>query len=383
MIRFIFLVLFTLSLHADSLEFNLKSFADLVSSQHKINIFVDDDLVKNDNFSFYLQSEKEIVLLDAFKQMLNLKNLEFIKKKNFYYIKKFPEIDKSIFLPKPHLYAIKLDSLVFDDFKPFLDSYKDRLFYSYIKNTNTIFLNCLPSVYKEILPLIKANDAKAEQFQIKITIVETNNNFAKDRGADISLHVANSSPSESYFINLLTLGSPSNVSLSSNIGLSASLKFLDSIGVSKILTSPYFTVESGKKIDFSSADNIPFQSSTSLTNGATQTTNQSVSYKDVGLIISLTPKLVGDTIFVDLDFKNESIIDDSTLTPKTSKISLTTSFQLKRNGLQVLTGLDYDKKVDTTYGIPFFMKLPYVGQIFRFDSVSHTKKSLSIMVEIK
>ena len=388
MIRLFFLFLLSISLYADNLEFNLKSFAELVSTQNKINILVDDALLKNDNFSFYLQSDKEIVLLKAFKQMLATKQLVLTHKGDFYYIKKdWTILDPNIFLPRPKfipkLYAIKLDSLVFSDFKPFLDSYKDNNFtYSYIKNTNSIFLKCDPKIYNEINSFILKNDKKAEQFQIKISIIETDDNFAKERGSDISLYAKNSNAQAGYFVNLFTMGTSPTVSLSSNIGLNASLHFLDTIGVSKILTSPYFTVESGKTVHFSNADTIPFQTGTSQTNGATQTTNNSVTYKDIGLVVDLTPTVVNDTIFMDLNFTNESIVDDTTLTPKTTKTAINTSFQLKHHGIQVLTGLNIDKKVKNNYGIPFLMHLPYIGQVFQMDTQTHDKKTISVIVEI-
>ena len=395
--RVIFLFFLSMALYADSLQFNLKSFSDIVAAQNNINIVVDSKLLDEDNFSFFMQSTKDIIQIDTFRKMLSIKDLQLIKDKSFYFIRKKPVPDLKYMFDRNStasganldfqksfkLYALKLDSLVFDDFKQFLDSYHDELIYSYLKNTNTLFLRCSPKTYESIKPLIKKNDDKLQQFLIGITILETDDNLLKQRGADINLYAQKSDSSTSYFLNLFTLGTQSNINLSSNVGLTASLKFLDSIGVTKVLTSPYFAVQSGKDVKFSSADSIPFLTSTASVQGASNSTNQSVTYRDVGLIVDLIPTLINDTIFCDLDFNNETIVDASTLTPKTSKIAIKTSFQLKRNSVQVLTGLDYDKKMTTTNGIPLLKDIPYLGSLFKYDSVNHAKKTISIIVQVQ
>ncbi|MDO8609259.1 MAG: type II and III secretion system protein, partial [bacterium] len=149
----------------------------------------------------------------------------------------------------------------------------------------------------------------------------------------------------------------------SNFGFTASLNYLDSIGVSNIKSSPSLTVQSGKEIYFSAGQNIPYMTSSASVNGASQSATQNVQYKDVGLSVRLTPNLINDIVFIDLKFIMESLLDKSSLTPSTAKRELDNSFQLKKRQVIVLSGLVQTETSTSTIGIPLLMKLPYIGQI--------------------
>ena len=374
--KYLMIILLSISLYADSIELNLKDFARLVSSQHHVNIIVDDD-IKVNKFSFFVQNNKSVILLQAFKRMLELKKLVLVydKKNKFYYIRQPLEF-------KEHVYTIKLHSLLFDDIKPFLDSYKN-LQYSYIPSSNTVILVCNSIIYKSIKKVIIKSDSIPPQFKLKITVIEVDNSLVKKRGVDISSYISKSSNNVGYFINLLTLpsGNAPNV-FDSSFGLSATLKFLDDIGVSKIESSPTLTVQSGKSVNFSSVRTIPFLTSSSSVDGASKSKTDSVTYKDVGLKVNLLPRVVDKTIFIDLKFIIESIINSKTLTPETSKRELNNSFQLKKGQVLVLSGLVLKQDSKSTYGVPILMKMPYLGSMFSFDVKNHSVKTLSILIEV-
>jgi len=363
------------NLYCDSIEMNLKDFARLVSSQHHVNIIVDDD-IKVNKFSFFVQNNKSIILLQAFKRMLELKKLKLIydRTNKFYYIRKPLEY-------RNHTYIIKLRSLLFKDIEPFLNSFKD-LQYSYISTSNTVILICNSIIYRSIDRVIKNSDFIPPQFKLKITVIEVDNSIVKKRGVDISSYVKKSSSNVGYFINLLTLpqNNAPNV-FESSFGISATLKFLDDLGVSKIESSPTVTVQSGKKVFFSSVRNIPYQVQTSSINGASESKVNSVSYKDIGLKVDLLPRVVDDTIFIDLKFIIESIINQSA-TPTTSKRELNNSFQLKKGQVLVLSGLVLKEDSKSTYGVPVLMNMPYLGKMFSFDVKNHSVKTLSILIEV-
>lgn len=377
----VFILLFlTFNLYAQNIELNLKQFAELVSSQHRVNIIIDDSIEVN-KFSFYVQRHKNKILLAAFKKMLYLKKLKlhYDKKNNFYYID-FVKPPKEI---EKNLYSIKLNTLIYDDIKLILDNFPD-LKYSYIKNTNSIVLICTNKVYQELKNIVSSQDVVPKQFQLKITVIETNLDDVKDRGIEINSYVQDSTLDVGYFINLITMSSASSVNTFNNSKLNvlSSLRFLDDLGVSSIEASPFVTVQSGKQIYFSAVENVPYLTSSSSVSGASQSETQQVSYKDVGLKITLTPKQINETIFIDLKFTIESFLDKSSLTPQTAKRELNNSFQLKRGQLLVLSGFKKQEKSKSTLGIPVLMAIPYLGQMFRYDRDISTNKSLSITIEV-
>jgi general secretion pathway protein D len=238
--------------------------------------------------------------------------------------------------------------------------------------------------YKQVLSVISVNDKIPEQFKLKITVIETNLDESKERGLEISSFVQDKTSDFQYFVNLLTLptGSTSNLFVGATSAITSSIRFLDSIGVSNIESSPFVTVQSGKDIYFSAVENIPYLNSRSSVEGASSSTVQEITYKDVGLKITLSPIIVNETVFIDLDFIIENITDKTSLTPSTSKRVLKSSFQLIKGQKLLLSGINQKEKSKSTYGIPVFMKLPYLGDLFKFDIDRSINKSLSIMIEI-
>ncbi|MBL1245054.1 MAG: hypothetical protein COA39_011850 [Sulfurimonas sp.] len=376
--KHLFLIfIFSSLLFSESINLNLKQFAQLVSSHNRVNIIVDNS-IKSDKFSFYLHDSSSASLLPAFKRMLELKELflTYDSKNKFYYIHKKKENKKT-------LHTIKLNTLTFDDVKLILEQYEDMKF-SYISNTNTVMFISNYSDYISLKNVISINDILPNQLQIKITVVESNLDNAKDRGFEISSYSTKQDGSFQYFINLLTntATSPTSLFTSASTGLYASLKYLDDIGVSNIKSSPFMLIQSGKSISFASVENVPYLTTSASVTGASSSKTEQVSYKDVGLKINLLPKIVNNIIFIDLTFSMESFIDKTSLTPSFSKQFLKNSFQLKKGQVLVLSGFNQEENSKSTIGIPFLMKLPYLGQVFRYDRDIKKNKSLSIMIEV-
>jgi len=64
---------------------SLNEFVERVSIANNINIFIDEDLTKQ-NISFYIPTlKKPVDLFNAFKISIDKKNLRLVKKGNFYY----------------------------------------------------------------------------------------------------------------------------------------------------------------------------------------------------------------------------------------------------------------------------------------------------------
>lgn len=364
------------SVFSQNIDMNLKRFAELVSSQNQINIIISNDIEFN-NISFFIQNNKDKIMLPAFQRMLSLKGLALHYDDNF----KFYFIEK-IKLPKKRLHTIKLDTLVYDDMKNLLSNI-DGLKFSYIKNSNSIVLYCKDEIFNSIKFLVNNNDDIQEQFQLKITILDTNLNNVEERGVELSVYNQSLDGSIQHFVNLVTLPSSaiSNVFDGSSTGINASLKYLNSIGVTKIESSPFVTVQSGKEVYFSSVENIPYKISQSNVNGASQSSTQSVEYKDVGLKINLTPKIINDICFIDLNFVVEVIIDKSD-TPSTAKRELKNSFQLRKGQLLVLSGISQTTISSNDYSVPYISNIPFLGSIFQYKTHSSQKRNLSIMIEI-
>lgn len=256
--------------------------------------------------------------------------------------------------------------------------------HSYIENSNTLTFLADQATHNKLKSIIQDNDNVAAQFQLKITILETNENEIKERGTNIQSYAQSLTGDTQYFLQLLTnpFSSSINTFPSSNLGFYGVLRYLNENGFTKILSSPHFTVQSNKSIYFSSVQNIPYKiGNTSLT-GANESTTEQIQYQDVGLKINLLPKVIGEKIFVDLKLIVENILDKNSLTPSTSKRELNNSFQLTKGETLVLSGISQEEDQTIHHGIPFLEDIWLLGHLFKFDSIEHLVTNLTVSIEV-
>lgn len=355
----------------------LSKFAGLVASKHKINIFIDKSIDK-ENEMFYLEStDQNLYLINPFKLMLKIRGFDLIynKKANFFYIQPIKD-------EKLQAHFFKLDAPVFEDLKSTLKLLD--LKFAYIENTHTLTYVSTLETHLDVKKLIHSNDDKPEQFSIKISILETNLNEVKDRGTNLQAYTQSLQGSTQYFMQLLSMPFSSTINTfeTADLGITGVLRYLDQNGITNIRSSPYFTVQSNKEIYFSAVNNIPYKVSSSDVNGATQTTTETIAYKDVGLIVKLLPRVVNELIYIDLDLTVENLLDKGSLTPSTSKKNLRNSFQLERGKILVLSGINQDEDQNQHYGIPLLQDIPLIGGLFSFDTTELIKRNLTITIEV-
>ena len=112
---------------------SLNDFVERVSIANNINIFIDEDLTKQ-NISFYIPTlKKPIDLFNAFKISIDKKNLRLVKKGNFYYLSKKLKY-------KLHTYLIKLSYNCSADFDKYLKLM--NFHYTYFSSNNSYIVKC-------------------------------------------------------------------------------------------------------------------------------------------------------------------------------------------------------------------------------------------------
>ena len=135
-----------MQLKAEQLEVNLVEFAIFASEANKKNILVDDNL-RNENVVFIINDSNDF-LLEAFEKAVNLKGLELIEHKNFYYVQKSIE---SNFTEIAKYRTIKLDFVNFEDIENKIAQLEKE-----IKNLSTAYTK----IASEILPQLRRSKMK-------------------------------------------------------------------------------------------------------------------------------------------------------------------------------------------------------------------------------
>jgi type II secretory pathway component GspD/PulD (secretin) len=145
----------------------------------------------------------------------------------------------------------------------------------------------------------------------------------------------------------------SSFSLSS-VNIDAVVKILNSDTRFHEISTPYVRTRSGTKATFNSGAQVPvLAASTTSTSGSV---TQSVSYKDSGVIFTVTPTLRGEIVDVEVTQELSSFTSTTTGvndTPTLNRRSLTSSLSLAGGDTIIIGGLTVDQSSASVDGVPF------------------------------
>jgi general secretion pathway protein D len=285
--------------------------------------------------------------------------------------------------------------------------------------TNSIIVTTYPRIWTEVQDIIKKLDRMPRQVLIEVLAVEITLDDSTSLGIEWALRHgrfdASFAPLGNQGAGSITsrpppglldpalgtglLGGATNAAIGLNFFTFAAKEFLLAINALasedkvSILSSPSVMTTENKKAVINVSKSVPvLTSQQSVVGGTVQTaTNstgivgtQTVEYKDVGIVLTVTPR-IGEQGTVALDIKQEvnDILQQQTPptnSPSFSKREAETSVVLVNNQTLVLGGLIQNKRDVANTGIPFLNKIPVLGYLFRntTDTVSKTELLLLI-----
>ncbi len=287
------------------------------------------------------------------------------------------------------------------------------------KFTNTLFIRDTSERLQEIKALIKRVDIPVRQVLVKAKIIETEVGAGKTLGAKLGFGLAGRANSGGFAIgsnipkttnqaqgqansgsgatnNFFSAGDGLNVNLpatglssgatNSTIGLSlfnsALTKFvslevsaLEAENNSKSISQPSVVVNDNIEAVLSKGVEIPYQEQTS--SGATST-----SFKQAGLSLKVKPQITADgTIKMDIDLTN-GVVGQTTQAGLTiNNTALKTSIAVQDGGSLLIGGIIVEDESNTTSKVPFFGDIPVMGNLFKNNIKTKTKRELSILLE--
>jgi general secretion pathway protein D len=377
----IILILLALKSLIFSSDIYLKDFVNVISTSLNITIVIDNEV--NNQLSIFVADDlKKDSYLKILAEILNENELTIKSFNNFYLITKLKKEDDIVKdMELKILRTIKLNNIDFDYIKDIFTVQKDIEF-TYIKTSKLIIINSIESDFKKIFEIVSNIDNSPNQLKLKITILDTNLNKIKEYGSEITQNI-NLNPSSNFFFNLLAypFSVNSQVNTTDKSNFNSFIKLLNQNKITELVASPTLTLLDSKEVVFNVVKNIPYLSgSTTVDDTNTKTTN-SYTYKDIGLKISITPKIFDDNVFLDLDLTTESILDNTT-TPTTSKSFINQSFTMTKNKLFVLTGINQTQKYNDLQTTPFLSDIPVLGWFFKTDEDEYTNSNLTIVFEL-
>jgi general secretion pathway protein D len=287
------------------------------------------------------------------------------------------------------------------------------------ETTNSVIVTTTPRQWADIEPTVRSLDKMPRQVLIEVLVAEITLNDDTRLGLDWAIRTGKFNIAQQTLTTSTTgsqeINTPSGFenlgSFTRILGLSSGLtaftfatdKFFAMLNAFasdnrvNVVSNPHVMTSENKKAIINVSTSVPIitgqQTSTvstpGTTSGTTSTTittggvNQTVEYRDAGVILTVTPR-IGERGTVALDVKQEVNSVGPAVAPTNSpsflKREAETSVVLLNNQTLVLGGLIQDKKTINQRGIPVLYKIPVFGWLFGFKENQLEKSELVLLI---
>ncbi|HKJ72306.1 MAG TPA: type II secretion system secretin GspD, partial [Gammaproteobacteria bacterium] len=183
-----------------------------------------------------------------------------------------------------------------------------------------------------------------------------------------------------YVDGVLTL--PDGTKILNMAGL---VRALESANDTNVLSTPNLLTMDNEEAEIVVGQNVPFVTgSYSSTNSGSSVNNpfQTIERKDVGLTLRITPQITeGSAIKMKIYQEVSSVTQQGQAQDiVTNKRSLETTVVAENKRMVVLGGLIQDQTKTNEQQVPLLGRIPLLGALFRYQSVSHSKTNLMIFL---
>lgn len=253
---------------------------------------------------------------------------------------------------------------------------EERIFAN--NETGTISVTGTSYAVNELARRIKTLDHPISQCLVLAQIIEISHGKNLDLGLTYSLptysHVGTA---DSY-----TTGDSFRGNWLQKLTFGASAKASKELSKGHVVARPMTLMLNGQEGKVNFSDRVPIMSRTATTSS----TDITVTYEDVGTILTITPNINEQTgeIRMKIDVEVSNVASWKTYSgvqaPQIAKRQATTSAHLKSGQSFVIGGLMTAQELDNLSGIPFLMDLPILGKLFSYHSHSKTYSEVYIMI---
>jgi general secretion pathway protein D len=372
MYRMLLITLFLIqSLYAEvEREISLLDFTELLSAHNNINIYIDDNISSNVSL-FVPEDIKPQDYFDMFKLSIRKLGYDVLKKGDVYFIDKIPE-------RQIYSYFLDLKYNSFDDVSKYL-KFKNITF-EYISSSNRFVIYTYPAVIASIIKDVERVDVQKRQVTLKFTIIEISDDDIEQIGVDFTSSTVSTDVKSVLQAFLKPLETNKLVFESGHFY--TALKLYNEKNKLNINQNPFILVQDGKEFSFQAVKNIPYKTSETVTQSTINSEQTKIDYKDVGLKISGTPYINSHFVNLDLNLSIEDILSVTDNSPTTYKRHLKSNSNLQYGQVLILSGIKQTKIKDSDYSVPYISNIPYLGEIFKYNSRNNQVSNISIAIEI-
>ena len=273
--------------------------------------------------------------------------------------------------------------------------------------TNSLVVRDIADNLTKVEKIVRDLDQRTPQVQIEARIVQAGKTFARGLGIQWGISGLKSSPAiqgqhaqgpitvnlgasgasafvqaSDFLVNLPAAGAGTStfgLLIGKFLGTSGTLDMRlsagESLGLSKVVSSPKIITLDNKPAKIEQGSQIPYQT-TSLQ--GTQTT-----FVDATLTLNVTPHVIlhANTVRLEIKATKNSLGSGSTAAgPTIDKKEATTEILLRDGETTVLGGIFEETRNDNTSGVPWFNRIPFLGWLFKTEAISVQQTELLVFV---
>ncbi|HRU06132.1 MAG TPA: type II secretion system secretin GspD [Candidatus Brocadiia bacterium] len=267
------------------------------------------------------------------------------------------------------------------------------------EGTNSLIIIAPPQEFEIISGMIAKLDIYREQILVEMRIIEASQEAMRDIGVEWAtmdpaskqvrgFGLTNFGIATEYAsgdLQGLAVGAFKSVGGSTKIG--AIIAAMESRNDVNILSTPHILTTNHQKAKITVGENRPFvkESRVTETDPATPTAIKTYEYKDVGVILEITPHVSQKGLTrLEIDSKFTKVIENtpglSADTPTTAKREATTVVTVADGATVVIGGLIRDDKTTSVDKVPILGDIPWLGYLFRRETVNLQKTNLLFFI---
>ena len=242
-----------------------------------------------------------------------------------------------------------------------------------------------------------------DQVMLKVNVSEVRREIVKQLGIDLSASMTygtavvnfnNSNPFTAYGKSLVS-GNGLNVSGGGLSSVSATMRAMETAGVTKTLAEPNLTAISGESATFIAGGEFPIPGGYAC-DPTTHVCTTQITYKKFGISLNFTPVVLSEgrislrvmTEVSELSNDNAITVSQALSSSTTTSITIPairtrraeTTLEIPSGGSMAMAGLIHNQTKQAVNGLPGLDQLPVLGQLFRSQDYVNNETELMVLV---
>jgi pilus assembly protein CpaC len=237
-----------------------------------------------------------------------------------------------------------------------------------------------------------------DQVMLKVTVAEVQRSIIKQLGIDLSgqfnygtavVNFNNSNPFTATGQPLVS-GNAITTSFGATPSVQATLRAMESAGVTRTLAEPNLTAISGESATFISGGEFPISTGVTCQTTAAGSVGQcapSVAFKKFGISLNFTPVVLTEgRISLRVMTEVSEVSNDNSINvtgvqvPSIKTRRAETTLEIPSGGSMAMAGLIQDQTKSAINGLPGLSQLPVLGALFRSRDFQDNKTELMVIV---